>query len=201
MLCSVVYFLLRLVLRIAPKGDERDREAEILVLRHQLKVLTRRRGRPKLRRMDRVLLAAFSSLVPRERWNALSVSPQTLLRWHRELVRRKWTYKRNGGGRPPLDAKIRDLVLTMAKDNPNWGYMRIKGELQKLGIRVAANTIRTILQRVVLDRLPGVAPVGRSSSARKPTESLRVTSSRLRPRSCARSTCCSSSRLKLVACM
>ena len=158
MLFAVAYFLLRLVLRLAPQGDNRDREAEILVLRHQLKVLTRKAGRPKLSRLDRLLLAALSRLLPRERWSAFSVSPQTLLRWHRELVRRKWIYKRNGGGRPPLDAKIRDLILTMAKDNANWGYMRIKGELQKLGIRVAANTIKAILQRAGLGPAPRRGP-------------------------------------------
>jgi hypothetical protein len=125
---AVVYFLLRLVLGLAPEGEDRDREAEILVLRHQLKVLSRKAGRPKLRRLDRVLLASLSRLVPRHRWSAFSVSPQTLLRWHRELVRRKWTYKKNGGGRLLIDSKIQDLILEMADENPRWGYMRIKGD-------------------------------------------------------------------------
>jgi len=150
MFFAVVYFLLRLVLRLAPEGENRDREAEILVLRHQLKVLSRKAGRPKLRRLDRVLLAAFSRLLPRDRWSAFSVSPQTLLRWHRDLLRRKWTHKRNRGGRPPIDQKIQDLICRMAKENPRWGYMRIKGELQKLGVRVAANTIKAILSRAGL---------------------------------------------------
>ncbi len=154
MFFAVVYFLLRLVLGLAPEGENRDREAEILVLRHQLKVLSRKAGRPKLRRLDRVWLASLSRLVPRHRWSAFSVSPQTLLRWHRELVRRKWTYKKNGGGRPPTDSKIQDLILEMADENPRWGYMRIKGELQKLGIRVAANTIKAILLRTGLGPAP-----------------------------------------------
>ena len=74
MLFAVAYFLLRLVLRLAPQGDNRDREAEILMLRYQLKVLTRKAGRPKLSRLDRLLLAAISRLLPRERWSAFSVS-------------------------------------------------------------------------------------------------------------------------------
>jgi hypothetical protein len=76
-LLAVVYFVLRLVLRIAPEGDARGREAEILVLRHQLAVMKRKAGRPKLRRLDRMLLAAFARLVPRERWSCFIVSPQT----------------------------------------------------------------------------------------------------------------------------
>jgi transposase len=158
MFFAVVYFLLRLVLRLAPEGENRDREAEILVLRHQLKVLSRKAGRPKLRRLDRVLLAAFSRLLPRDRWSAFSVSPQTLLRWHRDLLRRKWTHKRNRGGRPPIDQKIQDLICRMAKENPRWGYMRIKGELQKLGVRVAANTIKAILSRAGLHPAPRRGP-------------------------------------------
>ncbi len=158
MFFAVVYFLLRLVLRLAPEGEDRDREAEILVLRHQLKVLSRKAGSPRLRRLDRMLLAAFSRLLPRERWGAFSVTPGTLLRWHRDLVRRKRTYNKNGGGRPRIDQKIQDLILTMAKENPRWGYMRIKGECQKLGIRIAANTIKAILSRAGLGPAPRRGP-------------------------------------------
>ena len=93
MLLAVVYFVLRLALRIAPEGDARGREAEILVLSHQLAVMKRKAGRPKLRRFDRMLLAAFARLVPRDRWSCFIVSPQTIVRWHRELVARKWTFR------------------------------------------------------------------------------------------------------------
>jgi len=117
-LLAVLYFVLRLLLRLAPEGEAREREAEILVLRQQVKVLSRKAGRPKFLRRDRVLLAAFSRLLPRERWGSFMVSPQTLLRWHRELIRRKWTYKRNRGGRPPTDPEIARLIVEMAKDNP-----------------------------------------------------------------------------------
>lgn len=158
MLLAVLYFVLRLLLRLAPEGEAREREAEILVLRQQVKVLSRKAGRPKLRRRDRALLAAFSRLLPRERWGSFMVSPQTLLRWHRELIRRKWTYKRNRGGRPRTDPEIIRLIVEMAKDNPRWGYIRIKGELAKLGVGVAANTIKAILARKGLGPAPRRGP-------------------------------------------
>jgi putative transposase len=147
MLLPVLYFVLRLVLRVAPEGDAREREAEILVLRHQLAVMRRKAGRPRLRGADRMLLAAFSRLVPKDRWSCFIVSPQTILRWHRELVARKWTYRHARTGRPPIDPELVALIISMARDNPRWGIYRIKGELQGLGHRVGATTIRTILRR------------------------------------------------------
>ena len=87
MLFSLLYMLLRVIFRLAPSGNERDREVEILVLRHQVKVLKRKAGRPKLRRRDRLFLAAAASILPRSRWSCFIISPATLLRWHRELVR------------------------------------------------------------------------------------------------------------------
>jgi hypothetical protein len=101
-------------------------EVENVVLRHQLAVLRRTVGRPGLRRRDRVLLAAGSELLPRERWSVLLVSPQTVLRWHRELVARKWTYRRRSTGRPPLDLDVRELVLRFGRENPRWGCVRIQ---------------------------------------------------------------------------
>ncbi len=93
-----------------------------------------------------MLLAAVSTLLPRERWSVFVVSPQTLLRWHRELVARKWTNRRRLPGRPPLDPGLRELVLRLARENPRWGCVRIQGDLRKLGIRVGATTIRSILR-------------------------------------------------------
>jgi len=93
------------------------------------------------------VLAAVSTLLPRERWSMFLVSPQTLLRWHRELVARKWTNRRRLPGRPPLDPALRELVLRLARENSRWGCVRIQGELRKLGIRVGATTIRSILRR------------------------------------------------------
>jgi hypothetical protein len=124
------------------------------VLRHQLAVLQRAIKRPELRRRDRVVLAVASGLLPRERWSVFLVSPQTLLRWQRELVRRKWSYGRRPTGRPPLDPELRKLVLRLARENPRWGCVRIQGELRKLGIRVGATTIRMLLRRHQLGPAP-----------------------------------------------
>jgi hypothetical protein len=127
-LFSVLYLILRSLLRLLPStGDDRDREIEILVLRHQVKVLSRKAGRPKLRRADRAFLAAGSRMLPRERWASFIVRPATLLRWHRELVRRKWTYRGKRVGRPPVSPQVTDLILRPAKENPRWGSVRIEG--------------------------------------------------------------------------
>jgi putative transposase len=156
MLLAVCYFILRLVLRIVPQDDAKKREAEILVLRHQLAVLKRANPRPRLRRRDRMLIAAFSRLTSRERWSGFVVTPAAILRWHRELVARKWTFKHTKTGRPPLDPDVVSLIVEMALDNPRWGVIRIKGELQGLGYRIGATTIRAILRRA------GVGPAPRS---------------------------------------
>jgi putative transposase len=125
------------------------------VLRHQLAVLRRGAKRPRLNRLDRVFMAAASRLLPRERWSSFLVTPQTLLRWHRELVRRKWTFRRTSSpGRPPTDADLRDLVIRMGRENPRWGCMRVQGELRKLGIRLGATTIRSILRRAGISPAP-----------------------------------------------
>ena len=122
-------------------------EVENALLRHQLAVLRRTVRRPSLRRRDRLLLAAASTVLPRERWSVFLVTPQTLLRWHRELVARKWTSRRRSPGRRPLDTAVRDLVLRLGRENPSWGCVRIQGELRKLGVKVGATTIRSILRR------------------------------------------------------
>ena len=114
------------------------REIEILVLRERLRVLARGRSMP-LQRRDRVLLAAASGLLRRDRRHSFPVSAQTLLRWHRELVRRKWSYRRKQrAGRPSTDGETATLVLRLAKENPRWRYRRIQGELRKLGVVVSA---------------------------------------------------------------
>jgi putative transposase len=129
-------------------------EVENAVLRHQLGVLRRSVARPSLRRRDRLLLAAASLLLSRERWSVFLVTPQTLLRWHRELVRKKWSYRRRSAGRPPLDPELRELVLRLGRENPRWGCLRIQGELRKLGLRVGATTIRSLLRRSGLGPAP-----------------------------------------------
>jgi hypothetical protein len=87
-------------------------------------------------------------------WSVFLVSPQTLLRWHRELVRKKWSYRRRSVGRPPLDRELGELVLRLGRENPRWGCLRIQGELRKLGIRVGATTIRSLLMRSGLGPAP-----------------------------------------------
>ncbi len=155
-------FLLSLVVRVLARllvlsaADEATKDLEILVLQQQLRVLHRQAGRPRFTPLDRVLLSAASRALPRQRWTSLFlVTPQTLLRWHRELVRHKWTYRKaRQPGRPPLDAEVVALVLRMARENPRWGCVRICGELHKLGIRVGATTIRTLLRRHGLGPAP-----------------------------------------------
>ena len=133
---------------------EAAKDLEILVLRHQLAVLRRQVARPRLEPADRALLAAISRALPRVRWSCFFVKPQTLLRWHRRLVARAWTYPHHGQGRPPLDHDVQQLIIRLAKENPRWGYQRIQGELQQLGMRVSATAIRTTLRRHGLDPAP-----------------------------------------------
>jgi putative transposase len=147
MLLSLMVRALARVLASGRTGSG-SKDLEILVLRHQVRVLRRKAGRLKLTSLDQVLLAAVSRVVPRDRWASFMVSPQTLLRWHRELVRRKWTYRHGRSpGRPPIDAETSGLILRLARENPRWGAVRIQGELRKLGIRVGATTIRMLLRR------------------------------------------------------
>ena len=196
MLFSILYLILRGMLRLVPAAEGgREREVEILVLRHQLKVLSRKAGRPRLRRTDRAFLAAVSRMLPRERWTSFLVRPATLLLWHRELIRRKWTYRGKRAGRPPISPQATDLILRLAKENPRWGCVRIRGELRGLGIRVGVTTIRSLL-RATASGLPlaGTVLPGQSSLKRKRAGSSPVTSSPWRRRSFPPSTSCSSSR-------
>jgi putative transposase len=157
MLLSLLYFAVRRLLRLLTAGGDRAdvaREIEILVLRHQLHVLSRGRRLP-LRRRDRILLAAASRLLPRGRWPSFPVSPQTVLRWHRELVRRKWTYRsKRRPGRPRIATEVATLVLRLARENPRWGYLRIQGELKKIGVSVSAAAICSLLRRHGLKPAP-----------------------------------------------
>jgi len=100
-------------------------------------------------------MSALSRVLPRDRWSLFVVQPQTLLRWHRELVRRKWTYRhRSSGGRPQVASEVQELILRLGRENPRWGCLRIKGELAKLGIRVSATAIRMLLRRSGLGPAP-----------------------------------------------
>jgi putative transposase len=130
--------------------SEDAKEVEIVLLRHQLRVLRRQVARPNLALHDRAFLAAVSRVLPKMRWGSLFVRPETILAWHRRLVARRWTYPRRTG-RPPKSAEIRRLVVCLANENQTWGYRRIQGELKHLGIAVAPSTVWEILRREGID--------------------------------------------------
>ena len=148
----VLAFLYRLahralgVLRLR-RMDAFAKDAEILVLRHQLAVLRRQVPRPRFTWSDRALIALLAGLVDRERWSSFLVSPKTILDWHRRLVRRRWTYPDRQPGRPALPAETVELICRLAKENPRWGYLRIVGELRKLGITVSKTSVANSLRR------------------------------------------------------
>jgi len=147
MALSFLYLMARWLVGM-PLGrlhSEHAKDVELAVLRHQLKVLRRQIERPEFQPADRALLAALSRALPRQRWSIFLVTPDTILRWHRRLVTRKWTQPDHRCGRPPLTDHVVTLILRLAGENPRWGYKRIQGELKKLGIRVSATTIRTVL--------------------------------------------------------
>src|SRR6188474_2078209 len=130
------------------------KDIEILVLRHQLAVLRRRTPRPRTTWTDRALIAALSRLLPVRRRLGLLVAPATILRWHRQLVDRRWTTKPTRPGRPAIPAGLRALVLRLATENPTWGYRRLHGELAGLGYQIGASTVWKILHTAGVDPAP-----------------------------------------------
>src|SRR6266511_143107 len=157
MVLSFVYWSLRRLLELVVlrRRSEREKEIEILLLRHQLRVLERQVTRPQPTQADRALLAALSQVLSRQRWKSSAfVRPATLMRWHRELVARRWTYAHRRSGRPATVAEIRELGVRLARENPSWGYRRIQGELVGLGVKLAASTVWAILKAEGIEPAP-----------------------------------------------
>jgi putative transposase len=155
MLFAFLYSWLRLLLDVADlRLRVGDPEAELLLLRHQLRVVRRQVQRPRFEPADRAIMAALSRLVSRAALGSMLVQPETVLGWHRELVRRKWAAfgRLRGPGRPRLNDEVVGLILRMVKDNPKWGCVRIHGELLKVGHRVSITAIRNLLRK---RRFPG----------------------------------------------
>jgi putative transposase len=158
-LLSLVYRLLRCLfglLAVLVRSDLSE-DVELLVLRHENQVLRRQAGgRPRWDHTDRLWLIALSRLVSRCRWAEIfPVTPATILRWHRSLVARKWTFtERRRPGRPSTGASIKSLILRMARENPTWGYRRIQGELARLGYAIAASTVWEILNAAGITPAP-----------------------------------------------
>lgn len=207
MLLSLCYLLVRCVLGLAvwrwrPNDHQ---ELEIAVLRHELAILRRQTKRPVMTTQERLFLAAASRFLPKAHWRSFIITPATLLRWHRRLVAKRWTCARRTG-RPALRREILELVLRLARDNPQWGYQRIVGELKGLGVAVSATTVRGWL------RQSGLGPAGtrRDMTWREFVRShrhrcSRSIYSRWKRSGCNGSTCCSfielgSRRVHLAEC-
>jgi len=179
-MCLRFVFLLitRMVswLRLSQR-EETWKTAEILILRHQLAVLQRRQPRrPALDWADRALLAILLGVIPKVRRQGLRllVTPDTIVRWHRDIVRRRWAARsiRGKTGRPATRRNTRALVLRLARENPGWGYRRIHGELAGLGVKIAASTVWEILKNAGIDPAPRRAGPGWSEFLRSQAEAI-----------------------------
>ncbi len=154
-LTHLVGFIVDLI--VGARRVEQAKDLEIALRRHQLRLLQRRSPRPpRLSRWERLTLAVLATRLSRLTTSprallaraVLLVQPETVLMWHRELVRRKWTYRRRrAGGRPRVAAEVAALLLRLARENPRWGYGRRQGELTKLGFSLGRSTIRDVLKR------------------------------------------------------
>ncbi len=170
---AVMYWALRRALELIAflfRGEE-AKAVEILVLRHEMAVLRRQVARPQFEPADRVVLAALSRILPRELWPVFCVQPETLMRWHRRLVARHWSYGAPRG-RPPKSAKVRELVLRLAREKTTWGYRRIAGELRSLGVQIAPSTVWAILKDAGVDPAPRRGSISWSAFLRAHAQSI-----------------------------
>jgi putative transposase len=159
------------------RREETRKTAEILILRHQVTILQRHQARrPKLNWADRALLATLFGVIPKVRRQGLRllVTPDTILRWHRDIVERRWAARsmRGRSGRPATRRNIKALVLRLARENPEWGYRRIHGELAGLGVKVAASTVWEILKTNGIDPAPRRIGPTWSQFLRSPAEAI-----------------------------
>jgi putative transposase len=157
-LFALVYAIVgRLLSLIVVRGrGEASKDVELVLLRHEISVLRRQLPRPRLAPADRLIMAAFARHLPASLRKFRVVSPSTLLRWHRELLARKWTYPRKMAtlGRPRTRKAVCELVLRLARENPTWGHRRIHGEMVTLGYTVSASTVWNILTGAGRDPAP-----------------------------------------------
>jgi hypothetical protein len=155
---SLVYSLIRVLLdvMVTRRSDQAGLQAEVLALRRQVQVLERQIKGVRWNPADRMIFSALRERLPRSAWAGLLVRPETVLGWHRALVRRKWAAYRGRPrrGRPPIPSEVRQLIIRVARENRSWGYFRVRGELLKLGHTVAATSIRQpVLRQRLGDRV------------------------------------------------
>jgi putative transposase len=160
---SLIYAGLCRVLGLvcSSRRSDSDKDVEIVVLRHQVRILERQlHKRVRYRPSDRAILAALSRFFPRTRWGSFLVTPETLMRWHREAAKNRWRRwrRQRGPGRPPMSDELIELICRLGRENRSWGCVRICGELRKLGIRVSASSIRRVLRRHGLGPVPRKGP-------------------------------------------
>jgi putative transposase len=146
-------FLRLLNLLVLLGRSSASKDIELLVLRHEVAVLRRTNPKPRLDWPDRAVFAALVRALPTMLWVHRLVTPGTILRWHRRLIAKKWTYHHRIG-RLPIDEALVSLIERMARENQSWGYQRIQGELLKLGHRLGTSTIRRVLRRLRIPPAP-----------------------------------------------
>lgn len=149
----IVFFFEVLIIACRRLFGCSDSDHEVLLLRKELQILRRVKPRPRLTNLDRFFFLAIFRRSKTLVGKVTIVRPATILKWHQKIVARKWDYSSKSCGRPEINDKLKMLVVEMKTENPRWGYLRIKGELKKLGIKLSKGAIAKIL------RNSGFAPI------------------------------------------